>query len=134
MFIIFWDFRSLARIQIVIISLIMVSLNLIFIFTICIAIELRFYLLIHFKHLEFHIWICSLVHRIGFSIQFVHKQIKISARNWKYAKANMPDNKSSFKHRSKYTLMQAKWMKFVLVKNCAMLFLPNSEHHREILT
>ena len=39
------------------------------VYLICIAIELRFYLLIHFQYLEFRIWICSFVHRIGFGIQ-----------------------------------------------------------------
>ena len=39
-----------------------------FVYLICIAIELRFYHLIHFHHLELLIWICYHVHRIGFSI------------------------------------------------------------------
>ena len=45
-FLIFWDFKSVTRMPIWIISLIIVSLNS-FIYLICIAIELKFYLLVH---------------------------------------------------------------------------------------
>ena len=50
-FFIFWNFESVTRIPIWIISLTIVWLNL-FIYLICIAKELRFYLLLHFQHFE----------------------------------------------------------------------------------
>ena len=64
-FFMFSDLRTVTRIPIW-----NISLNL-FIYLIYIAIELRFYRLIYFQHLESRIWLCSLVHRIGFPVQLV---------------------------------------------------------------